>query len=248
MPLNAAAVRAGSTTVFVGSPFRLLVVEPDGAAAAELTGQPQGHGLSILICEDPAEALLLAGSMRPDAVLTAAELPFVDSVTLTRVLHRRTGIPVIVGVGTQDRESGAAAIAAGATAWVSRPYQLPELLTVLRSIGADRPVDVEPVIECGNLRLDPAALTVHLDGRPVRLPPREFQLLRLLMLNAARVVTRESIRRTVWADGETGGDSSNTITVHIQRLRSRLGGDPRNAAAIVTVRGIGYRLVPPARP
>jgi DNA-binding response OmpR family regulator len=82
---------------------------------------------------------------------------------------------------------------------------------------------------------------VTLSGRLIRMPLRELRLLQLLMVNADRVVTREQIRDTVWG----GVPGSNTITVHVQRLRHRLGDDQDDPRMILTARGVGYRLFPP---
>jgi DNA-binding response OmpR family regulator len=95
-------------------------------------------------------------------------------------------------------------------------------------------------VRAGALRLDPTAQEAELHGRRFALPPRESRLLHLLMTNANHVVTREQIRDSVWGADEN--NASNTITVHIQRLRARLGEE-----IIQTVRRLGYRLVPPPR-
>jgi DNA-binding response OmpR family regulator len=112
-----------------------------------------------------------------------------------------------------------------------------EALRALRSV---RPEPGDLPVRVGALRLDPATMEADLHGRRVPLPPREFRLLHLLMTNAGQVLTRDQIRAAVW--GGTDGDASNTITVHIQRLRARLGDD-----LIQTVRRLGYRLVPPPK-
>jgi DNA-binding response OmpR family regulator len=108
----------------------------------------------------------------------------------------------------------------------------------------ERPRPGRPV-RAGALRLIPAALEAELHGRRVTLPPREFRLLHLLAVHAGQVVSRDQIRESVWGAGER--DASNTITVHIQRLRTRLGDSRNDPAIIQTVRRLGYRLVPPPR-
>jgi DNA-binding response OmpR family regulator len=156
-------------------------------------------------------------------------------------LTARTTIPVLVGIGDGDGDAAARALTAGASACVAYPYRLRELLPILRAI---RPVglpEAAPPIECGSLRLDPASLRVTLAGETIRMPLRELRLLELLMAHADRVVTREQIREAVWG----GAPGSNTITVHVQRLRHRLGDDQEDPKLILTVRGVGYRLVPP---
>jgi DNA-binding response OmpR family regulator len=219
----------------------LLIVDPDDTVAG-IAEQIRAYDIDVVVCPDPVEALVRAGSLRPDAVLAAANLRPLDSATIVQVLTKRSGIPVVLGVGDDDGQFAAAALAAGAAACVARPYRPQEVLPILRAI---RPDDVitEPPLEVGGLRLDPAALQVSLHGRSVRLPMREFRLLHLLMANAERVVTRERIRAEIWSSSTA--DTSNTVTVHIQRLRHRLGDDPTHPSIIQTVRGVGYRLDPP---
>jgi DNA-binding response OmpR family regulator len=123
-----------------------------------------------------------------------------------------------------------------------------EALRALRPAAV--PADVPPVtaraVRAGALRLIPAALEAELYGRRITLPPREFRLLHLLASHAGHVVSRNQIRESVWGAGER--DASNTITVHIQRLRARLGDTRHEPCIIQTVRRLGYRLVPPPRP
>jgi DNA-binding response OmpR family regulator len=118
-----------------------------------------------------------------------------------------------------------------------------EALRALRSVSP--PPARQRSLRAGALRLHPSALEAELHGRRITLPPREFRLLHLLMSHAGQVVTRDQIRESVWGAGER--DASNTITVHIQRLRTRLGDPSHDPAIIQTVRRLGYRLVPPPR-
>jgi DNA-binding response OmpR family regulator len=147
----------------------------------------------------------------------------------------------VVGIGNGDGLVAAEALAAGAAACVAHPYRLRELLPILRAIRPEALVELVPPLKAGALRLDPSSLEVTLHGRLVRMPMRELRLLQLLMTHADRVVTREQIRDSVWG----GVPGSNTITVHVQRLRQRLGDDQVDPKMILTIRGVGYRLVPP---
>ena len=139
---------------------------------------------------------------------------------------------------------GPPAQAAGLTERLTDPtLDVRVCVDVAEAVRVLRLVSPEPrPVRAGGLRLDPAAQEAELHGRRIALPPREARLLHLLMSNANHVVTREQIRETVWGPDEN--NASNTITVHIQRLRARLGED---TGIIQTVRRLGYRLVPPAR-
>jgi DNA-binding response OmpR family regulator len=222
--------------------FLLLIADEDLGASTVLAEALAEHRVAAIVCTDGAQALIAAGAEHPDGVLATATLPVVGGAALTRALSARTNIPVVVGIGGGDGQAAADALAAGATACVAHPYRLRELLPILRAMRPDGMVEPEPPLECGALRLDPGALEVHLHGRPVRMPMREMRLLQLLMTHADRVVTRDQIRDAVWG----GVPGSNTITVHVQRLRQRLGDDQVDPRMILTVRGVGYRLVPPA--
>jgi DNA-binding response OmpR family regulator len=220
----------------------VLIADPDPDRAERLAAELAAHQVTGIVCADGAEALLVAGAEQPDAVLAAAVLPTVDGATLTRALTARTTIPVLVGIGDGDGDAAARALSAGASACVAHPYRLRELLPILRAIRPGGLGQARPPLEIGGLRLDPSVLEVTLHGRLIRMPLREFRLLELLMAHADRVVSREQIRDVVWG----GAPGSNTITVHVQRLRHRLGDDQDDPKVILTVRGVGYRLVPPS--
>jgi DNA-binding response OmpR family regulator len=225
-------------------PFLLLIADGDVDGSQQLAEVLAEHQVTAIVCADGAEALVAAGAEHPDAVLATATLPTIGGAALTRALSARTSIPVVVGIGDADGTAAVEALAAGATACVAHPYRLRELLPILRAIRPDGRADPQPPLEAGGLRLDPSSLEVSLHGRLVRMPMRELRLLQLLMVHADRVVTREQIRDSVWG----GSPGSNTITVHVQRLRQRLGDDHVDPRMILTVRGVGYRLVPPPRP
>ena len=149
-------------------------------------------------------------------------------------------MPVLLGVGEGHAEQAVQALAAGAVACVARPYRVPELLPF---IHAAFPADGRAGAGRGRRRARRAAPTrCGWTGGSVHLPLREFELLHYLMRNADRTVTREQIMRHVWHTADS--TSTNTIAVHVKRLRARLGDD--DDQLIQTVRGVGYRLVAPA--
>jgi DNA-binding response OmpR family regulator len=214
----------------------LLVIDPDTMGSRSLQRQLTARQVDVLVTDDPADGLLQAGTLLPDVVLTAAEVPPMRGCEIARALYGRTGIPAIVGVAPGDTDEASEALAAGAIASVVRPYRLEQILPVLSSLPRNASAP-EPV-RVGRLVLDPAAHEVHIGDRRVDLPQREFDLLHLLMAHAGQVVSRRQIYRLLWNADDAG---SNTLAVHIKRLRARLGhgrGDP----SITSVRGLGYRL------
>jgi DNA-binding response OmpR family regulator len=223
--------------------FVLLIADPALDTASPLVEQLTRQHVEVKVCPDLAEALVLSGTVRPDAVLVAVDPGDISISTFVRALSKHTEIPAVVGIGSGEGEHAGAALAAGATACIARPYRLSELIPILQSIRPETVGTLEPALECGALRLDPATFEVRLHGKVIRLPLREYYLLRFFMIHADRVVSREQIYDAVW--GRPARDASNTLTVHIKRLRLRLGDNQPDPQIIVTVRGLGYRFVPP---
>jgi DNA-binding response OmpR family regulator/DNA-binding transcriptional ArsR family regulator len=218
----------------------LLVADPDETLGHELVLALSGRGVEVTVCADGAQALLRTGALRPDVLLISASLPAVDAVTLVQAVRANLSVPVILGVGADDADTVVKALAAGANACVARPYRLPELLPFIRGARVEgAPPEGGDVLTAGPIELDPVSHVVRVRGRVVHLPLREFELLRYLMLNVDRVVSRQHIRRHVW---KTDKAITNTISVHIRRLRERLGDDPEDPKIILTVRGVGYRI------
>jgi DNA-binding response OmpR family regulator len=217
--------------------FLLIIADPALDAAHTVVSELTRQQVDVELCGTAAEALVAAGAMRPDALLVAAEPGDLPSTGVVRALTKRTAIPVIVGIGDGQGEYAEEALAAGATACVARPYRLNELIQIMRSIQPE-------TLSLGGIHLDPTSLEVVVNGWPTRLSLREYQLLRFLMQHAGRIVTRDDIYESVW--GEAARDASNTLTVHIGRLRTKLGDDQKHPRIILTMRGVGYRFVPPA--
>lgn len=217
----------------------LLVIDPE--PAAQSLASALGSGVDVRTCTTAAEGLLVAGGVRPDAVLISADLPDLPAPTLVGLLRRCCAIPLIVGAGAGRGQQAGEALEAGASACIPHPYPPGKVRALLRAIRPSSVVEEEPTLRCGELELDPAAHTVRLRGTRIDLPPQEFRVLQFLMAHAGKVVTREQLWAGVW--GGAGPAASNTITVHIRRLR--LGDDPQHPRILTTVGRGGYRLETP---
>ena len=219
--------------------LRLLVIDPGPADGDGLDGLDDGW--EVQTCPSAAEGLLTAGSVRPDVVLLASDVADLAIATVVELLDRRCGVPVVVATDGGHAEQAAAALEAGAVACVARPYRSAQLAAVISAVrrpgGAAAP---DPVLRCGVLALDPSAGTVHLRGSLVLLPPREFRVLEHLMRHEGRVVSQSQLWTAVW--GRSTPSTSNTVSVHVRRLRHRLGDDPREPRIIRTVGRSGYLL------
>jgi DNA-binding response OmpR family regulator len=147
-------------------------------------------------------------------------------------------------VDGEHSELVGAALESGAVACVARPYRAAQLMSLVSALRpAARPDDGD-VFRCGPLELSPGARTVRLRGAMVPLPPQEFRLLHFLMAHEGRVVSKLQLWEAVW--GGTAPSASNTVSVHMRRLRRRLGDDPRRPRLITTVGRSGYLLQGPS--
>ncbi|WP_346434375.1 response regulator transcription factor, partial [Candidatus Protofrankia californiensis] len=208
------------------SPLSPTLLVADAVADTELLSALADQGVGVSVAVDGARALLEIGRLAPAVVLISARLPIVDGVTVVRTIRTRDDMPILLGVGPQDRRQAAAGLAAGASACVAKPYRVNEVLALVRSVrGADTERAEHAVLRAGAITLNLAAYEVRVDGIPVRLPPQEFRLLRILLERAGSVVTHQTLLECVWG---TTSHETNTLAVHIRRLRGRLGdtGEP----------------------
>ncbi|NBM16299.1 response regulator transcription factor [Streptomyces sp. GC420] len=215
----------------------LLLAEPDPELARKAVARFTAAGMTTIVCHDGAEALLHVGARRPRAVLLGVPLPVVGAAAVTGLIARLHPVPVIVGAGPEAAAEATDALAAGAVAFVARPYRAEEILPLLR--GGKPAGGMEQTLLVGDIELDAAGFHVYVRGRPIELPVREFMLLRYLMERPNKVVSRRELTQALWG---TDSLDSNTLTVHVRRVRNRLRDDARSCCSIDAIRGIGYRL------
>ncbi len=216
----------------------LLLAESDAQLAKATVERFAGAGVRTIVCHDGAEALLQVGAHHPRAVLLGAPLPVVGAAAVTELISRLHPVPVIVGAGPDGTAEATEALAAGAVAVVARPYRAGEILPLLMG-GRTAGDGSAPTLVVGDIELDAAGFHVYVRGRSLQLPVREFMLLRYLMEHANRVVTRSELTQAVWGVQSLG---SNSLTVHVRRVRNRLREDSGSCCTIDAIRGMGYRL------
>lgn len=225
----------------------VLLVEHDTDIAQQVVQALAGQPVEVHVCDDPATALLEVGRTCPDVVVlgpTAVRLGPLEFLSIVR--EHDPDMPVFVGAGAGSGDVAAQATELGATAVIRRPYQVGELLRMLHSF-APRPDDVELrplIIDLGRLRVDGAMPRFWLDGREIHIPPQEFILLRYLAERVDAALSRAELNRAIW--GDKLGVRSNSLTVHVMRLRKRLGDDEHDPQWIKAIRGLGYRFTVPA--
>ncbi len=224
----------------------VLVVD-DEPTIVEVVGRYMKRaGYETFGAADGPEALRLADLHRPDLVVLDLMLPGIDGIEVMRQLHERPGprMAVILLTARGEESDRLVGLRHGADDYVVKPFSPAELVArvdaVLRRVSP--PDEEQPPIEHGALRLEPATRRVFLDDEEVSLTQREFDLLAHLAAHPGRVYSRDQLMEAVW--GESFFNDTSTVTVHIRRLRAKLGDDVAEPRFIETVWGVGYRFKP----
>ena len=217
------------------------MVEDDESIGRAVVDALTAHGYLVELCADGAAATAALADAVADLMLLDAGLPDVDGFTLCRQIRESyPDLPIVLVTARDSEIDVVVGLDAGANDYVTKPFSMNILLARVRAhLRAAEPQDPDAAIELGSLRVEPASYVTTVDGTPVELRPREFQLLVVLSRAAGRVVTRERLLADVW--DLHWESSTKTLDMHVLALRRKLG----DAIEISTVRGVGYRLVAP---
>ena len=221
---------------------RILVVDDEPQILRFLKPSLGAAGYEIITASTGAEALKAAATAAPDVILLDLGLPDMDGKDVIRQLRTWSKTPIIV-LSARDRETEKiAALDLGADDYVNKPFGIGELLARLRTAlrHAARQAGEQSAYSAGDLSIDVAAHSATLAGAPIKLTPKEFELLALLVRNAGRVVTHRQLLTAVW--GPAHINDFQYLRVFIGRLRQKIETDPENPILIVSEPGIGYRL------
>jgi two-component system, OmpR family, KDP operon response regulator KdpE len=227
----------------------VLVVEDDAEQRAVLVRELGSRGYRTEEAPDGRTALERWEASRPDVILLDLGLPDIDGLDVIRRIRRDAMTPIVILSGRYAEREKVEALDRGADDYVTKPYGLDELharlrVALRRSTGAAG--DQDGRITVGPLVFDPGTHEVRVGDRPVDLTPREFELLRVLLGEMGRVVTKGRLLRAVWGQAYQGEDSY--VYVHVSQLRHKLAAaDPTGALRdlIVTDPGVGYRVREP---
>ncbi len=222
----------------------VLVVEDEESFVEALVVGLKREGFLVKVATDGVEALEIFDRVRPDLVLLDVWLPRLSGIDVCRELRSRSRVPIIMVTAKSSEIDTVVGLEVGADDYVTKPYRLRELVARMRAVLRRSPSAEEPpppdALEVGELRLDPERHEVQLGGRPVVLALKEFELLEVLMGNAGRVVTRETLIDRVWGPHYVG--DTKTLDVHVKRLRAKIEDDPSHPERITTIRGLGYKF------
>jgi len=202
-------------------------------------------GYATIAAADGPAAIDLHRRHRPDLVVLDVMLPGLDGFEVCRAIRREADTPILMLTARTDDVDAIVGLELGADDYVTKPFNPRALVARVKAIlrRSDGSVSAGRAIEVGSLRIDPRRREVLLDGRALELRAREFDLLAALARDAGAVLAREALLEDVWGTDFPG--ETRTVDVHVSELRKKLGPD---GPAIEAVRGVGYRLVPPAEP
>jgi two-component system response regulator RegX3 len=229
----------------VADPPTVLVVEDEESFIEALVVGLKREGFLVKVARDGAEAVETFDAVRPDLVLLDVMLPRLSGIDVCRELRSRSRVPIIMVTAKGGEIDTVVGLEVGADDYVTKPYRLRELVARMRAVLRRAPPQEDTpaggdVLEVGDVRLDPERHEVSVRTVPVLLPLKEFELLELLLANAGRVLTRETLIDRVWGPHYVG--DTKTLDVHVKRLRSKIEDDPSNPRRITTIRGLGYKF------
>lgn len=237
---------------------KILVVEDEETLLETLAYNLKRQGYDVLTASDGNLALDVAREEQPDAIVLDIMLPGLDGFEVCRILRKEMSVPILMLTARDEEVDKIVGLEVGADDYMTKPFSMRELTARVKAllrrvrliredlaaegpaVGTASTVEVEETLTFGNLEIDQARREVRLDGEPIRLKLKEYELLVFLARNRGIALSRDLILDRVWGWEHDG--SSRTVDVHIRWLREKVEEEPSRARRIITVRGIGYRF------
>lgn len=229
----------------------ILIVDDEATIVEVVALYLQREGFRAIVAADGNTALALVAQQPPDLIVLDLMLPGLNGLEVARRLRASSAIPIIMLTARSEEADRVVGLELGADDYVTKPFSARELVARVKAVlrrtqpapAAEPLAAAQQVLAIGWLRLDASARSVTLDGQPIALTVREFDLLHFLMRHPGQVFTREQLLDNVW--GYTFASDMGTVTVHIRRLREKIERDPANPVLLQTIWGVGYKLERP---
>ena len=220
---------------------RILVVDDEAPIRRYLRAALSGHGFVIYEAANGQEALNAVIADRPDIIILDLGLPDIDGIEVTRRLPEWSQIPIIILSVREAEQDKIAALDAGADDYLTKPFGTGELMARMRvALRRLASSPDEPTLQVDELQMDLSRRVVTVRGDEISLTPTEYDILRLLMQNAGKVITHHHLLRQVW--GTAYESEMHILRVNISNLRRKIEPDPARPTYIHTEPGVGYRL------
>ena len=224
----------------------VFVVEDEESFIEALDIGLKREGFRVSIAKYGAEALTMFDKINPDIVLLDVMLPKVSGTDVCREIRKKSQVPIIMVSAKGSEIDTVIGLEVGADDYIVKPYRLRELVARISAAlrrSSLTPTEIDEVgigtVSIGDVAIDPEQHVVTVRGVVTKLPLKEFELLYVLVSNAGRVLTRETLIDRVWGTDYYG--DTKTLDVHIKRLRSKIESEPAIPTRLVTIRGLGYK-------
>jgi two-component system, OmpR family, KDP operon response regulator KdpE len=222
-------------------PGRILVIDDEPQITRVLRAALSAQGFDVRTANDPGEGLHVLAEWSPDLVVTDLMMPGMTGVDVTRAIRVRSAIPIII-LSVRDHErSKVEALDAGADDYVTKPFGIQELLARVRAHLRRAPERTASAIESGDFVVDENAHTITVQGKPIHLTPKEFDLMLHLARHAGKVITHRALLTAVW--GAQSAHQPEYLRVFVGQLRKKLDAET-GKQYIQTEPWVGYRFVP----
>ena len=227
---------------------KILLVDDEPRIEKLVRDMVEGAGYEFAYAENGADALALVGRVAPDLVIMDVMMPRLDGLSALMRIRERANIPVIVLSAKSEETDKVLGLSMGADDYVAKPYNPQELAARVKShlrrfttLGDIHAGARASEIRNGRLLYNTEERTLYADGEPVRLTATETKIVDLFMRNPGRVFPAEELYRRVW--NEEGYACENTVMVHIRRIREKIEAAPSKPESLITVKGLGYKLI-----
>jgi two-component system response regulator RegX3 len=224
---------------------RVLIVEDEVSFSDALSFMLRKEGFEVAVASDGNSGLEIFKRQGADLVLLDVMLPGISGTEVCRQLRQTSSVPIIMLTAKDGEIDKVVGLELGADDYVTKPFSSRELVARVRAVLRRQTAveDVEPgasELKSGPVVMDVDRHIVMVDGKEVKLPLKEFELLELLLRNAGRVLTRTQLIDRIWGSNYVG--DTKTLDVHVKRIRSKIEPDPANPRYLETVRGLGYKF------
>ena len=222
---------------------RVLVVEDEPNLREPLVYLLEKEGYQVLEAADGNAAIENFQKHSPDLILLDLMIPGISGNEVCRLIRLESRVPIIMITAKDTEIDKVVGLEIGADDYVTKPYSTRELLARMKAVlrrGAESPVFESGLLKAGPVVMDLDRHTVSVNGEPIQMPLKEFELLELLIENVNRVLTRGQIIDRVWGSNYFG--DTKTLDVHVKRVRSKIEEDPSRPRHLITVRGLGYKF------
>lgn len=225
---------------------RVLVVEDEESLVESIRFTLEAEGYEVIAVSDGIRGLEEARTSNPSLVLLDLMLPGMSGIDVCRQIRQESDVPIVMVTAKDGEADKVLGLEMGADDYITKPFSTRELLARVRAHlrRAGRTgtfADTNEILRGGRIELDIDAHEARVEGEPVELRPKEFELIEVLMRRKNRLSARETLIDEVWGSSYFG--DTKTLDVHIKRLRTKLEADPSNPLQILTVRGLGYKFV-----